>query len=221
MSTPGVIEHNYTSEFFRKGIHLASLSIPVVYNFIPKSTALTILVPLTLAFLLTDVLRLTHGPVGQLYNKLFGWLLRSHERSDRGRRLTGATFVLLSACVGIWIFPKVVFITAFAILIVSDSAAALIGRRYGSTPFLKKSLEGSSAFLLSAVAVVALAPKAAYLPPEYAIGILGAAVGALAEAATPAIDDNISIPFSIGATMWLLYHTLLPSVDVFSLDKLL
>jgi dolichol kinase len=215
------VERSYGAEVIRKGIHLCSLTIPVIYYFVTKSTALFILAPLTAAFLITDLARLYHEPTGRLFGRLFGFLLRSHEQNDRGRRLTGASYVLLSATFCILIFPKIIAITAFSIMIVSDSAAALIGRRFGRHPFMKKSAEGTIAFFLSALIVVALAPKIGYLPVEYVIGGIASLVGALVEAWPTGIDDNVSIPFSIGAAMWLLYSILLPALDLFKLDTLL
>jgi dolichol kinase len=215
------VDHSYRAEVMRKGIHLFSLSIPVLYNFLSKTTALKILVPLTLAFLIADVARLFHPATGRLYARFFGFLLRSHERNDRGRQLTGATYVLLSATVCILVFPKVIVLTAFAILIISDSAAALIGRKWGRHPFMGKSAEGTTAFLITALIVVAVAPKISYLPVEYAIGAAGAVLGTLVEAMSIKIDDNLSIPISIGVAMWLMYALFLPALDVFQLDALL
>jgi dolichol kinase len=214
------VEHNYSAEIVRKGIHLLSLTIPVLYYFLPKTVALSILIPLTLALLLSDVARLFHPPIGRLFGRLFGWLLRKHEQNERGRRLTGATYVLLSAVLCVWLYPKVIVITAFAILIVSDSAAALIGRRFGRHPFLGKSLEGTLAFLVTALAVVALAPKIAYLPAEYFIGGAAALLGTIVEAGALGVDDNLSIPLSIGTAMWILYALFLPTVDLYRLDRL-
>jgi dolichol kinase len=215
------VDHSYGAELIRKGIHLCSLAIPVVYYFVSKSTALSILIPLTLAFLITDTARLYHPPTGRLYHRLFGFLLRRRERNDRGRQLTGATYVLLSATFSVIIFPKVIVITAFAILIISDSAAALIGRKFGRHPFMKKSAEGAIAFFITALIVVALAPKISYLPLEYLIGAVAALLGTLVEAMSVAIDDNVSIPVSISAAMWIMYGLLLPTLDVFKLDTLL
>jgi dolichol kinase len=211
------VDTNYGAEIVRKGIHLLSLTIPVLYYFLPRPVALSILIPLTLAFLLADVTRLFLPPVGRLYDRLFGWLLRTHERNDRGRHLTGASYVLLSAILCVLIFPKVIVITAFAILIISDSAAALIGRRFGRHPFLGKSLEGTSAFFVTALAVVAAAPKIAYLPAEYLIGGASALLGTFVEAGALGIDDNLSIPLSIGGAMWILYTLFLPTVDLYRL----
>jgi len=70
------------------------------------------------------------------------------------------------------------------------------------------------AFFVSAVIVILAAPKVQYVPMEYIIGIIAAAVGAVVEAASVHIDDNLSIPLSVGIVMWGLYVWLLPAVNV-------
>ncbi|MBX2990585.1 MAG: dolichol kinase [Bacteroidetes bacterium] len=214
------VEQSYAVELVRKTIHLCSLSIPVVYYFITKSTALSILLPLTLLFGLSDLARVYHPPTRELYHKLFGWLLRKHELDDGERNLNGATYVLIAACLFIWIFPKVVFITAFSILIISDTLAALVGRKFGKRRFLNKSLEGAAAFFLSALVVVALTPKVDGGWMEYLIGGIAALAGAVVESWLTKFDDNLSIPLVVGAVMWALYALLLPAVDVYALDML-
>jgi dolichol kinase len=212
------VETSYTTEVIRKGIHLTSLLIPVVYFFLPKTTALTILLPLAALFGISDALRLLVPRVGEFYERIFGFLLRPHELQARGHRLNGATYVLLSAAVCMWIFPKIVFLTAFSILIISDTSAALVGRRYGRRPFLTKTRAGSSAFFVSALLVIALAPKVDYGLGEYLVGAAAAALGTVVEAAALPVDDNLSLPFVTGAVMWLLYAIVLPGVNVFALD---
>ncbi len=204
------VESSYQGELFRKGIHLSSLSIPVGYAFLDKSTVLTILVPLTALVLLTDVLRVLVPSFREFYHRLFGWLMREHERGPGTRSLNGASYVLLSACLCIFFFPKVIAITAFSILIISDTVAALIGRRFGKHPFLGKSREGATAFLVSAIMVVLLTPKVSYSPAEYLVGMVGAGIGTIVESLPIAIDDNLSIPVCIGGVMWLLYSLFLP-----------
>ena len=202
------IEADYRIELARKAIHLFSLLIPIVYFFISRSEALTILFPLTAAFLIVDVARFYHHPTADWFYKTFGWLLRSKEQDTRKKRLNGATHVLLSATLCVLVFPKLITITAFSILIISDSVAALVGRKFGKHVFFKKTLEGSIAFFLSAIVVVLVAPKAEYTYGEYAIGVVASAVGAVIEALSIDVDDNLSIPLSIGITMWVLYALL-------------
>ncbi len=176
---------------------------------------LMLLIPATLAFLAVDVLRYFHVSTARLFYLIFGKLLRQHEVNSKTRTLNGATYVLLSATLCVLFFPKVIVITSFAILIISDSAAALFGRRFGKHRFYHKSIEGSTAFVISAIIVVLVAPKVSYLPAEYLIGIIGAVVGAVAEILSYNIlDDNIAIPLSVGSVMWLLYTWLLPFLNL-------
>jgi dolichol kinase len=204
----------YKAELVRKAIHACSLSIPIIYFFISRELALMILAPLTIVFIAIDLTRYYHEPTATLFYKGFKWMLRSHELDEEAKRLNGATNVLIAATLCVFIFPKLIFITAFTILIVSDSTAALVGRKWGRHRFFTKSVEGSLAFFISAVIVVAVASQLHYMSDDYGIsatgyrlwiGIAGAALGTLVEALPWKVDDNLSIPFSVGAAMWLLY----------------
>jgi dolichol kinase len=205
---------DYRYEVARKSIHLFSLSIPIIYFFISRQFALCLLLPVTAAFLITDTARYYIPSVSRWFYKWFGWLLRRHETDHKKKRLNGATNVLLSASFCVILFPKIIVLNAFAILIISDTTSALIGRRFGRHRFIGKSLEGSLAFFISAVLVVLIAPKVDYLRMEYALGIIAALVGTVVEALPLKIDDNITIPLSVGLSLWGLYTWLLPSIDL-------
>jgi dolichol kinase len=205
----------YRHEIVRKGIHLCSLSIPVIYAFISRATALGILVPLTVFTVAVDLARFTIPSFAASFYRWFGWLLRKHEQDEQKKRLNGASNVLIAATLSVLIFPKIIAINAFAILIISDTTSALIGRRFGRRRFLAKSLEGSTAFFVSALIVVFAAPKAAGLPVEYAFGVIAAALGAVVEASPIPIDDNLSIPISVGFILWGLYTLFLPGLISF------
>jgi dolichol kinase len=209
---------DFRAELIRKAIHLCSLSIPTIYYFISRETALAILVPLALLSLLVDVARYRSDAVARWFYRWFRFLLRERELDSRMQRLTGATNILLSAVACVLVFPKILTVHAFAILIVADITSALVGRRYGKHPFLAKSREGTVAFFVAASAVVFIAPKLEGLTIEYGIALLAAAIGAVVEASSTRIDDNITVPFSIGAVMWLLYVMLLPSVNLYALQ---
>lgn len=220
----------YRAELIRKFIHLCSLSIPVLYTFLSRSTALNVLVPLTAAFLVVDLGRLYHPPTARLFYALFGWLLRPHEKVDQAdpserhgragprathrRQLNGATNLLLSATFCVLVFPKFIVVSSFAILIVSDSIAALVGRRWGRRKFLAKSLEGSAAFLASGILVVLVTPKLSTSIGEYGIGAASALVGMFIEASTLPVDDNITIPIGVGGTLWAFYAIFYPAWNV-------
>jgi len=208
---------DYKSEFIRKLIHLCSLSIPTIYFFISKTLALELLTPMFLGFLIIDLARFYHESTQAWFYRWFGWLLRKHESDSNSKRLTGATNILFSAIVCVLIFPKIITINAFAILIISDITSALYGRRFGKHPFLFKSREGALSFFVSAVIVVLIAPKIERLPMEYVVGIVAAAAGAVTESLSTTIDDNISVPLVIGFVLWALYAVLLPTVNLYAL----
>lgn len=208
---------DYTAEIARKAIHFCSLSIPVIYYFIERDLALMILVPVTLGFLAVDLLRYYHAPTSALFYKIFLFMLRKHEQDPNSKRLNGATNVLIAASICVIIFPKLIVLTAFPILIISDSVAALFGRRFGKRKFLSKSVEGSFAFFVSALLVVYFTPKIDHTLVEYGIGAAAALIGTIVEAGSWKIDDNLSIPFSVGTAMLGLYLLFYPAVDLYSL----
>jgi dolichol kinase len=206
------IEYKY--ELVRKAIHLFSLSIPTIYFFISRQLALCLLVPITAAFIIVDTARYYIPSVAQWFYKWFCWLLRRHETDIHKKRLNGASNVLISALLCVLFFPKIIAINAFTILIISDTTSALIGRRFGRHRFLAKSFEGSMAFFISAVLVILVAPKIAQLPLEYTIGFIAAAVGTVVEALPINIDDNLTIPLSVGFSLWALYTWVLPAINL-------
>jgi len=196
----------FEQELLRKGIHLISLSIPISYFFFNRDLLLFVLGPLTLISFVLDILYKENLEVKRIINKFFGKMLRPHE-TKKGLILTGATWVLISAFLSILIFPKLIAVTALSILVVSDISSAIVGRKFGKTKFLNKSFEGTIAFIISAVIMVFIIGILFSTPYSFFIaGIVASIIGAFAEvySGTCKIDDNFSIPFSVGITLWLL-----------------
>lgn len=130
-------------------------------------------------------------------------MLRPHEKKGKGF-FNGATWVLISATICVLAFPKIITITGFTILIISDICAALIGRRFGKHGFFDKSWEGTIAFIISAIAIIFIYYNLFELPYSYlVIGVLAAVIGGFVEAVSKVIkvDDNLSIPISVGLVM--------------------
>lgn len=206
---------DYKDELVRKLIHLISLSIPIVYYFISKTSAAIILGSLLFVAIILDLARYFSPKIGKIFYMIFGFLLRRHEVDEKKRNLNGATYVLLSGLIGVLVFPKVIFITAFAILIIGDIMAALIGRKFGKHKFLAKSLEGTLAFFISSCIVVLFTPKIGYFQGEFIIGFIAAFSGAITENISLGfVDDNLSIPIIVGFSMWILYLIIFPNLDL-------
>ncbi len=206
---------DYKTELLRKSIHLCSLSIPIVYYFITREQALSVLIPFTIFALVVDITRYFFPPFSKVFYKVFSFMLRKHEMDSKKKNLSGATYVLLAATLVILFFPKLFVIPAIAVLIIGDIFAALIGRKFGKHKFLRKSLEGTLAFFVTGSIVILFTPKVEGSLVEYLIGFAAVAVGAIAEnLAYGWTDDNLSIPVSVCLTMALLYYLFMPGISL-------
>jgi dolichol kinase len=196
---------SYKQELLRKSIHMISLSIPIVYTFVTKEILLYILVPMTILSIIIDFASRKNNKFRNFFHKVFGKMLRPHEFYDVFT-LNGATWVLISAVICVVIFPKLLMITGFSILIVSDISSALIGRRYGKhNLFVNKSWEGTTAFFISAFIVVTIFGFIFSAPWTFFIfGFAASIIAGFAEAASTMMkmDDNFTIPISFGFSLW-------------------
>jgi len=200
----------FSHELVRKSIHLLSLSIPIAYYYWSRQTMLEILVPLAALSVLLDTGRYYSITLAKWFYAVFRPLLREHERDHSRKLLSGASYVFVSAVICIFIFPKLITVTSFSVLIISDTTAALVGRKYGKNKFFQKSLEGAAGFFVSALVVITIVPKLQDGAAEYVIAIIGAAVATIVESASieMRMDDNLSIPLSMGLTMYILFYAL-------------
>ncbi len=197
---------SYTQEVIRKLVHLFSLTIPIGYYFLDFNQAICILIPITILFVGADLLMKVCEPIRKFVIAIFGSIMRPHELKKE-LVLNGASWVLLSACICIFLLPKISFICGFSVLIISDTSAALIGRKFGKNPWFKnKTKEGSTAFLLSAIIsniIIGLLINASW--QFYLALIIASFFATYIEAISGQlkIDDNISIPLSVGLIIFL------------------
>ncbi len=198
---------SYKQELLRKTIHLCSLTLPILYYYTDKQTTLSFIIPLFFIILFVDIFSKKGRILHNFVFKYFGSMLREHEKKD-GFVLNGASWVLISAVLVFAIFPKILAITSFVILIVSDLSAALIGRRFGKHPLFDKSWEGTGAFFVSASLIIVLIWSILPERNMYFLyfGIFTSIITAFTEAVSKVIkvDDNISIPTSFCITMLIL-----------------
>ncbi len=181
-------------EVSRKIVHLATLSIPIGYAMLPKETVITILLPLFLGFLIVDLLRHYYSGMTSLFQRYFlGTVLREKERNT----LMGSTYFLFSSILAILFFPKPIAIASLLFLILSDTAAAIVGKWIGRVRIFGKTLEGSLAFLLSSLFIVWVYPDL-----NRFWGSLAALGATLIELFPIRVDDNLAIPLVAGAIMF-------------------
>ena len=133
-------EITYKQEIMRKLFHVATIILPVSLFIIDdKEVFLWILIPLTLFVVTAELSRGYIKFIDRLFILLFGAIMREHEVERKGKglqKLTGTSYLLISASLCLYFFPVIVTVAAFLILTISDTCAALIGRKWGKHRFL-------------------------------------------------------------------------------------
>lgn len=189
----------YRAELKRKALHVLALAAPLGMSWLGMPEALYGLVPLSLLGLSGDVLRALSPRFNRFIHRIFGSLMRARETPPVGRGIAvnGATWVLVSATLLALIFPLYIAVAVFTMFMVSDAVAALVGRRWGRWywPGSPRTVEGSAAFLLTGLGVLACFPAI-----SFGLGAAGTAAACLAEALPGPGNDNLRVPMA-GAVM--------------------
>jgi dolichol kinase len=202
-SSRDTVQIPFTQELWRKGTHLGALIIPGVYFVLglSESQMLAIMIPIALLMLLIDISRLREWALWRkIAAPIGGRMIRGHEQAGD---FTGATYILVSVCLTVAMYTKPIAIAALTFIIVGDTLAALVGRRFGRHRFGRKSVEGSLACLAGTSLVAVFTPGLAL-----SVALPGAVVAAITEALSTRIDDNISVPIVSGLVMTLLSRIL-------------
>jgi dolichol kinase len=189
----------HNSEFLRKLLHLSNLVIPFTYLFYfdSKVEALIILLPITSFAFLIEYLRINSISVKNIFDKYLFSMLRNHEKSGK---YTGATWVFISSTLSIGIFPKDIAIISLIYMSIGDTAAGLIGRKFGRIKIYNKTLEGALAGFIVCL-IVGLMIDLNLSKTVVAIGALSAAI---IEFMPISIDDNLRIPLFSGTVMYVM-----------------
>ena len=186
------------SEYKRKLIHLFNLAIPFgyLYVFPEKWVFVKLLSILMVLFIIFDILRHKVTWVKSLFSLFIDSMLRSHEQEGK---LTGATWVMIGAVISIILFSKPVAIIALIFMSLGDTAAGLIGQRYGKHKIWNKSWEG---FFGGLFVCIIIGMNYSLLPMT--ISLSGAVAAMVMEILPIPLDDNFKIPLGAGAIMMML-----------------
>ena len=199
------VNKSFKKECLRKLIHLSSLWIPALIYFVEAPICIIIFATIFLG----DII-LEYGNYKKWHwaRKTFGLLfyraLRNKELKRNKLQLSGGAYVMLAAIACTLLFQPNIAVVALSVMLISDTCAAIFGKAYGTRKLYKhKSLEGTTAFFVSALVIMVLCNI--ILPVTYA-SIIAACVATMAEVYEDKIeiDDNLSIPLSIGAILTLL-----------------
>ena len=102
---------------------------------------------------------------------------------------------------------------AFAMFMLSDAAAALVGRRYGRIHWggSPRTVEGSLAFLLLGLGVMAL--LAPFSEIVFWVGAVSVGAATLAEVPAGPFNDNLRVPM-VAATVLFVLERFVLGIDV-------
>ena len=175
---------------------MANAVFPLAYYYgFPREDLLKLLLILSFGALAVEYGRLHSPRIQKLFLNTVGFALRSHENIS----VTGATYVFGGMTLTVFIFPQEIAIPAMLVLTISDAFAALGGIPLGRHKFLSKSLEGSLAFFVSALAVFLIFPVAPWTGL-----LLVALLATILEAWPKNFDDNILIPLFVGTMLYFV-----------------
>ncbi len=169
-------------------------AIPVIAIFLDEPWPVILLGMIAAGSLALDLVRFRLPWLNRLFLYWLSLLLKQEESA----RITGATYLLIAACLCFLLFDKEVAIAVLLFLSLGDPAAALVGRPLPGPRLLGKSPVGTLAFI--GVSLAALGVLASVGVAEFTWILVGAAVVAgLAELAPLPLDDNLSVPLLSGA----------------------
>ena len=177
---------SFNQEIYRKIIHLSSSSIALTLWYFGKETVLPWFISLSIILTLLDYGR-HHFPIlYRIYNFFFNIVTRPIEYYI----LSGATWVVIGATSTIIIFNELSAIIGLLVLSIADSASAMIGMKFGKTRLFNKSLEGTTAFILTASFIILTLSPALFIVNLCAV----LTVTAVELFSTPRYNDNLFIP---------------------------
>ncbi len=153
---------------------------------------------LAIVVLIVETARLKIPAVNRFFYSRFESFIRKNEE----RTITGTIPYILGIGLSLSVYSSAVASAAICFLAFGDVAATTIGERYGRTKIGKKSLEGTAAFIVAALAAgFVLFSLGLALP--LGIMVLGAFVAAGVELLSLPVNDNFAIPILAGAVMEL------------------
>lgn len=196
---------SFRGELYRKGLHLLALVLPVAAWYLPLPVSQIGFTSIAGVAVLADILRARSVLFSRFIRWAFAFMMRPTELPPVPGKvvLNGATYVVISLSLLIWVFPLSVAIPAFCMFMLGDAAAAIVGRTLGRTqwPGTNRTVEGTLAYC-GMCAVVAGGLHLAGGPAPELIGLVAfIGVTSVLEAAPLPLNDNLVAPLG-GA--WVL-----------------
>lgn len=159
----------------------------------PRTWLVPVLVAVLLLLAAIDLARLRFPALNLLFFRSVRLLASPREASG----FASSTWYVVGILAAVVLFPLQWVVPAILVLALADPAANLLGRRWGRRPMGTGSLEGVAVFTVIAFAVLLW-----WASP--AVALMAALAGAIVEVLPWKLDDNLTIPLTVAAALWLL-----------------
>ena len=185
----------YHQEVYRKIIHISSSVIALFLSYFGKDVLLPWMLVVAILFPALDYSRKHILFLKNIYFAFF----RNVTRPSEFHALSGASWIFMGAGITAYMFNEKTAVIALLVMSLSDSAAALIGIKYGNTRLFSKSLEGSLAFFITTYMIIfTLSPASMILTL-----IVTCCATIIELFSFPKLNDNIIIPVVTALTLTL------------------
>jgi dolichol kinase len=196
----------FKSELHRKLLHIGCLWIVGVYYFLGFNTIVNSLIFIICLVISIDFGRQLKGILGDFCRFVLTKLKVNKIIRDKEQYgITGASKMMVIAFLVLYLLPANLYYLAISVLVLADAVAALVGIKYGETVIWGKTLEGSVAFMATAIILslfwwYVLDETYLYLM----IGMTCGLIAAIFELSSKKlnVDDNLLIPVAYIFGTW-------------------
>ena len=184
---------SFKNELLRKSIHICNSLFAYMLFFFNQEKVAVFIGFGAILIISFELLRIRYIKINQIFLKIFGKVTRNFEKDQ----LTGATYVMISSFLVMFCFDMHVCIASILIMSYADTAAAIIGKKYGTTRIFNKTLEGSFAFFLVAFLIV----LSIYPEINLFYSLIAILMATIVELLPLKIDDNFTVPITAALIM--------------------
>ena len=178
---------------------LSGLVLVFVISYLDKPADVYLTLILLFSAIIIETARLYLPGINRMFIHYFGILMRSEERHNP----TGTLYYLLGALVALLLFPKEIVLFSMTVLAVGDPAAYIIGSNFGRFRIGKKSIEGSLAFFTASL-IAGFLLRNLWDDLSFTAMITGAMTGTVVELVPIKINDNLTIPVTASAAIYVM-----------------
>ena len=185
-------------KWIRKLYRMLGLVFPVTYLAFGRHVPLILLGIVIAIFAVIEILRFANRNINKTLFRKLHFLMKEKERN----KVSTSTLFVFANLVVIWFFEPHIAVPALFFLTLGDTAAEVIGEKFGKHRFSSgKSIEGSTANLAACLLTGLVLMQ---FIPLFTVQLLivGSIAATLTELLLTFVDDNLSVPVVTAAALW-------------------